>query len=485
MRFCGMCGMPLPQRPITAPGAQSTLNFTRVPVDPRALRDSGASWQRSEGASPQPVPDTAEPTSIRADVGSPVPPGGTSSSSARLEEAPRELVPNVSLDEYVKRFRYEPPKDPAEITMRGDAHVGGAERESAHQPAAPVSAAVENEVGASNTAASNPPPSPIATPPAADDVDSRLGLEPESSSEARIARPRFLDINQPAADTRSESAKEILPANSGTSTIAGPSFLGLNEPQSWAQSIGVEEGSYAPRNYHVRLWFALAILLLFAVLGYKEWRAQVYQSETGPVEVVRTKLNNWKQAALARLGPPDVNTDNGNSKPDIQVVPQAKPQPPQQQNSPPADTTANAGQAAPAQPPQNAEPAPTKEESTPSSAPAQNKSAPAAEQPKEAAAANTTQPAPAQPTPPPKPAPKRQSDAGVTREATNAAPGAEEMTKAKNASDSTAAAAWLWKATAKGNPDAPVQLANLYINGDGVPRSCEQAMVLLKTAAAK
>jgi uncharacterized protein len=59
------------------------------------------------------------------------------------------------------------------------------------------------------------------------------------------------------------------------------------------------------------------------------------------------------------------------------------------------------------------------------------------------------------------------------------------MARAKNASDSAAAAAWLWKATAKGNPDAPVQLADLYIKGEGVPRSCEQAMVLLKTAAAK
>ena len=64
-------------------------------------------------------------------------------------------------------------------------------------------------------------------------------------------------------------------------------------------------------------------------------------------------------------------------------------------------------------------------------------------------------------------------------------PGADEMAKAKNASDSAAEAAWLWKATAKGNPDAPVQLADMYVKGDGVPRSCEQAVVLLKTAAEK
>ncbi|MGB9257986.1 MAG: hypothetical protein WCC25_24340, partial [Candidatus Korobacteraceae bacterium] len=57
--------------------------------------------------------------------------------------------------------------------------------------------------------------------------------------------------------------------------------------------------------------------------------------------------------------------------------------------------------------------------------------------------------------------------------------------RAKNASDSAAEAAWLWKSTAKGNPDAPVLLADMYMKGDGVPRSCEQAVVLLKTAAEK
>ncbi len=64
-------------------------------------------------------------------------------------------------------------------------------------------------------------------------------------------------------------------------------------------------------------------------------------------------------------------------------------------------------------------------------------------------------------------------------------PGADEVAKANNASDSVAEAAWLWKATAKGNPTAPVRLADMYVKGDGVPRSCEQAIVLLKTAAEK
>jgi len=78
--------------------------------------------------------------------------------------------------------------------------------------------------------------------------------------------------------------------------------------------------------------------------------------------------------------------------------------------------------------------------------------------------------------------PTRDEDQQVAKKI---APGALELNKAKNASDTAAEAAWLWKATAKGNPDAPVRLADMYIKGDGVPRSCEQAVVLLKTAAIK
>jgi TPR repeat protein len=59
------------------------------------------------------------------------------------------------------------------------------------------------------------------------------------------------------------------------------------------------------------------------------------------------------------------------------------------------------------------------------------------------------------------------------------------MAKANNASDAAASAAWLWKATAKGNPVAPVRLADMYVQGNEIPRSCEQALVLLQAAATK
>jgi len=47
------------------------------------------------------------------------------------------------------------------------------------------------------------------------------------------------------------------------------------------------------------------------------------------------------------------------------------------------------------------------------------------------------------------------------------------------------AAEWLWKAVGKGNLAAEVALADLYLRGEGVGRSCEQARLLLRTAAGK
>jgi hypothetical protein len=45
------------------------------------------------------------------------------------------------------------------------------------------------------------------------------------------------------------------------------------------------------------------------------------------------------------------------------------------------------------------------------------------------------------------------------------------------------AAKWLWKAVAMGNASAAMLLANLYVSGDGVPKNCDQARLLLGAAA--
>ena len=48
--------------------------------------------------------------------------------------------------------------------------------------------------------------------------------------------------------------------------------------------------------------------------------------------------------------------------------------------------------------------------------------------------------------------------------------------------DTARAVPLLWLAVQKGNTDAEVDLADLYARGAGVPRSCEQARVLLTAA---
>jgi hypothetical protein len=54
-----------------------------------------------------------------------------------------------------------------------------------------------------------------------------------------------------------------------------------------------------------------------------------------------------------------------------------------------------------------------------------------------------------------------------------------------NSRNTGEAARWLWKSVAKQNTTASVLLANLYMQGDGVSKSCDQARLLLVAAAKK
>ncbi len=68
--------------------------------------------------------------------------------------------------------------------------------------------------------------------------------------------------------------------------------------------------------------------------------------------------------------------------------------------------------------------------------------------------------------------------------------GAEELATARHYLEGpnrnpSEAARWLWRAVSKQNSEASLLLANLYLRGDGVSRSCEQGRLLLVTAAKK
>lgn len=51
--------------------------------------------------------------------------------------------------------------------------------------------------------------------------------------------------------------------------------------------------------------------------------------------------------------------------------------------------------------------------------------------------------------------------------------------------DTAEAAKWLWKSIAKHNGQATLLLADLYLKGNGVPKNCDQARILLDSAARK
>ena len=190
-RFCGMCGTPLPHRPLTTPGAQSTLSMTRVPID---LREQAA---RAEGASPSDAPPAATNT-VAATPNLPhgdIADASTTSTAAMTNAVPaKELVPDIPYDEFLKSFRYEPPSDPDEITMRGDAKLQEVASQAVHTPQPEVTENIPFPSEAGSTSDTSAPVADAAiTPPSAappvdppivaspvapkDSVDSRLGLE--------------------------------------------------------------------------------------------------------------------------------------------------------------------------------------------------------------------------------------------------------------------------------------------------------------------
>ena len=94
----------------------------------------------------------------------------------------------------------------------------------------------------------------------------------------------------------------------------------------------------------------------------------------------------------------------------------------------------------------------------------------------------------------PQPGPAGQPNAAAAPPAqVSAGSGSEELAVAQSLlkgtagheRNSAAAISWLWKAVAKRNTEATLLLSDLYLNGDGVPKSCDQARILLDTAARK
>jgi hypothetical protein len=201
-----------------------------------------------------------------------------------------------------------------------------------------------------------------------------------------------------------------------------------------------EEQSSPPYRYYI----GAVLAILIVALGYMAWRGgQISQSPH-----------------QASVPPPSVPTENT----------------PAPQTSAPSQT-APGPTAAPANPPKAAEPIAT----------AANKNEP--ESGKQQKLERTKQPAQAAT---PNPTSSREPASSSSAEPPlKQGSGAEELAMAQHyltggsgrARDSAEAAKWLWKAMAKHNGPAALQLADLYLKGDGVSKNCDQARVLLVSAA--
>lgn len=131
-------------------------------------------------------------------------------------------------------------------------------------------------------------------------------------------------------------------------------------------------------------------------------------------------------------------------------------------------------------------PAPVVAEKAPAPAPAAPSTQPEASAPRASQPVAHTQAEPSRETT--KAAQTPAPPAEASSQTTSTDNGTSELAEARRflaAHNSADASKWLWKSIAKHNGEATVLLADLYLKGDGVSKNCDQARVLLDSAARK
>jgi outer membrane biosynthesis protein TonB len=258
---------------------------------------------------------------------------------------------------------------------------------------------------------------------------------------------------------RENAPHETTEANSAHTGVSGPSFLGLSEDRAPVYLLeDIDPPSHTRRN------IALVVLAAVVVLGAMQWRSM---RDYGFAYIQNGSMRMTMPAKDAPRNPPAIAADNTGR--DLGLPPAT----PKASEPKPLETSPNADHVLTSA----STPAPT----TPAPSQPAAMSAPAPDQPQPRV---TPAPKPAKsPKVAVKPHPVAPTARKTPPEATS--PGADEMRRAASASDAEARAAWLWRAVGKGNSQAPVELARMYERGSGVVKSCDQAQVLLRSAAAK
>ena len=222
-------------------------------------------------------------------------------------------------------------------------------------------------------------------------------------------------------------------------------------------------------------------LSLFQSLREKEAPAD-YEYEVSPSVRYRYYIGVILAVLIAALG--YIAWRGAHANQDAQTAP--PPAPVSTDNTPTSgnqDTAAtqNSSPPAPSNPTNNTQPQPV--------SPEKRAVEPGATRPAERS--EGTQTAAAERTSVPSSAPSTGSGSDEMRPQNSPGGGAEEFAVAQQylnggngkSRDGAEAAKWLWKAMADHNGPAMVALADLYLKGDGVSKNCDQARVLLDSAA--
>jgi hypothetical protein len=196
--------------------------------------------------------------------------------------------------------------------------------------------------------------------------------------------------------------------------------------------------SYDPPSHPYRAYIGIVLAIVIVALGYMAWRSAQTTSQTSHVQ---------SQA------PPEVAAQ----------PPAAAPQPTPPAGTQKADTPDRMG-------------SPEKETAAPTHSSASTKTSEKAPDPDEVRsnASDRERSTLAEPS---------------TGNANQELNGSQELAMAQHYLDaggqrnSAEGAKWLWKSMAKHNSTAMLLLADLYLKGDGVSKNCEQAHVLLDSAA--
>jgi len=412
---------------------------TRVAPSVKSTRQKPAAIHRSPDSLPitPPPPSAGMPTFQEVADAAGAPP-----LSPFEQLAQKPAGEDEDLKQFVENFRYTPPDEAAaELTMRSEAPV--------IDKAAPAQfhhASFDEDV---------PPPPEVGPHP--------TGAEFYAPEGTTSGRSRFLDIEE-----EPKKPTQRVPAD------GGKSLLGIKHAAPAVPTARV----VPPRSRgRARLWTSLlALLAIFGVLGYLKGRSEGTQAVRGPADWARdtydllreysARSTDWARNEYQRLQDKFAKKDESAPATTTENTPPA----------PPANSRANTAAQSPNSQP-GAQPSnPALDTSSLASTASTTPSSSSQSQ----APAGSSVAAITAPTEPPK-----RLEPPVMKPSSKPQPGQQELIKALNASDASAAAAWLWKSTSRGNPEAPVRLADMYIKGNGVPRSCEQALVLLRSAATK